>query len=149
MNAPRATGAQPSVVGSWKLVSFIREEVATGKKFEFFGKHPNGYIVYTLHGRMMALFVHEKRSPPKTDEDRIDLHKHMIAYSGRYAVEGDRVVHHVDVSWIETTTRTNLVRFFKLEGDTLTLKTALAKNSAPGAEVTDVLVFEREREHVV
>ena len=37
----------------------------------------------------MALFVHETRSPPKTDEDRISLHKYMVAYSARYAVEGD------------------------------------------------------------
>jgi hypothetical protein len=68
----------------------------------------------------------------------------MIAYSGRYTVEGEKMVHHVDVSWVESTTGTDLVRFFKVEGDKLTLKTAPAKNSATGTEVVDVLVFERE-----
>jgi hypothetical protein len=32
-------------------------------------------------------------SSPKIDEDRINLHKNMVAYSGRYAVEGNKVVH--------------------------------------------------------
>jgi hypothetical protein len=27
-------------------------------------------------------------SPPKGDEDRINLHKNMVAHSGRYTVEG-------------------------------------------------------------
>jgi hypothetical protein len=114
------------------------------EKAYFLGEHPKGYITYTPQGRMMTVIVHEKRSPPKTDEDRIDLHKYMIAYSGRYTVEGEKMVHHVDVSWVESTTGTDLVRFFKVEGDKLTLKTAPAKNSATGTEVVDVLVFERE-----
>src|ERR1700733_17202 len=88
-------GAQPSVVGNWKLVSFFTEELATGKKTALLGEHPKGYLIYTPQGRMMALVVHETRSPPKTDEDRINLHKNMYAYSGRYTIEGDKITHHV------------------------------------------------------
>ena len=90
-----SSGAESTVVGNWKLVSFVSEELATGKKIALLGEHPKGYLIYTPQGRMMAIIVHETRSPPKVDEDRINLHKYMYAYSGRYAVEGEKVVHHL------------------------------------------------------
>ena len=49
----------------------------------------------------MIVIVHETHSPPKVDEDRINLHKYMYAYSGSYTVDGEKVVHHIDVSWNE------------------------------------------------
>ena len=69
----------------------------------------------------------------------------MYAYSGRYTVEGEKVVHHVDVSWNESWTGTDQVRFFKLEGDSLTIKTAPQKNAITGIENISVFVWERER----
>ena len=138
-------GAEPSLVGNWKLVSVVVEELATGKNTEPLGEHPKGYLIYTPQDRMMALLVHEKRSPLQIDEDRINLHKYMYAYSNRYTVDGDKVVHHVDVSWNESWTGTDQVRFVKLEGDKLTIKTAPIKNPATGLDSTGVLVSERER----
>jgi hypothetical protein len=145
INAP-SWGAEPNVVGTWKLVSFVTQELRTGKKTSLWGEHPKGYLIYTPEGRMMALIVHEIRSPPKVDEDRINLHKNMAAYSGRYTVEGDKVVHHVDASWNEAFTGTDQVRFVKIEGDRLTITTAPSKTTPlmPGVETTSVLVWERE-----
>ena len=144
VNAP-SWAAAPNVVGTWKLVSSVTEELATGKKAPLLGEHPKGYLIYTPQGRMMGLVVHETRSPPKVDEDRINLHKYMVSYSGRYTIEGDKVVHHVDISWDEALTGTDLVRFFKLEGDRLTITTAPAKNVITGPETSaGVLVWERE-----
>src|ERR1700730_3223646 len=127
-------GAEPRIVGNWKLVSAVSEELATRKKTALLGEHPKGYFIYTPQGRMMGLVVHETRSPPKVDEDRINLHKYMYAYSGRYTVEGEKVVHHVDVSWNESWTGTDQVRFVKLEGDSLTIKTATQKNAITGID---------------
>jgi hypothetical protein len=92
---------------------------------------------------MMALLVHEKRSPPQVDEDRINLHKFMAAYSGRYTVEGAKVVHHVDISWNESWTGTDQIRFLKLQGDKLTINAPIS--SVDGLASTSVLVWERER----
>ena len=142
-NAP-SWGAEPNIVGNWKVVSYVTEELTTGKKMPLLGEHPKGYLIYTPQGRMIGLMVHETRSPPKGDEDRINLHKYMVSYSGRYAVEGNKVVHHVDVSWNEAFTGTDLVRFFKLEGDRLTLTTAPFKSAVMGVEVISVVVLERE-----
>ena len=93
---------------------------------------------------MMALGVHEKAKAPKIDEDRIDLHKYMFAYSGRYTVEGEKVVHHVDVSWNESFAG-DQVRFVNLEGEMLTIKTAPNRSVITGLDVVGVLVFVRER----
>jgi hypothetical protein len=140
-----AWGAEPNVVGNWKLVSYLSEELATGNKTNPLGEHPKGYLIYTPEGRMIALCVHEKRKAPKIDEDRIDLHKYMLAYSGRYTVEGEKVVHHVDISWNESFTGTDQVRFVRLEGDMLTIKTAPSENPITGLEDVGVLVWFRER----
>src|SRR5215470_1378894 len=142
-NAP-SWGAEPNVVSNWKLVSYVSDELATGKKTAPLGEHPKGYLIYTPQGRMMALILHETRSPPKVDEDRINLHKYMAAYSDRYTVEGNKVVHHVDVSWNEDFTGLHLVRFVKVEADRLTITTAPGKNAITGTETTGVLVWELE-----
>ena len=78
VNAP-SWAAAPNVVGTWKLVSSVTEELATGKRAPLLGEHPKGYLIYTPQGRMMVLIVHETRSPPKVDEDRINLHKYMVS----------------------------------------------------------------------
>ena len=138
-------GAGPNVVGSWKLVSYYSEELATGNRTNPLGEQPKGYIIYTPQGRMMALLVHEKRNSPVVDEERINLHRYMFAYSGRYTVKDDEVIHHVDVSWNESWTGTDQVRFVSLEGDRLTIKAAPAKNPVTGLEAFGVLIWERER----
>jgi hypothetical protein len=94
---------------------------------------------------MMGLIVHEKRSPPVVEEDRISLHRNMVSYSGRYTIDGEKVVHHVDVSWNESWTGTDQVRFVKLEGDKLTIRPAPSRDPVTGLESFAVLVWERER----
>jgi hypothetical protein len=131
-------------VGNWNLVSYVFEDLATGETTALLGEHPIGHIIFTPEGRMMVLIVHEKRGPPKTDEDRIDLHKYMLAYSGRYEVADNKIVTHVDVSWDERNTGKDVVRFFKLEGDTLTIKTPPLKNAFNGKQTVNILSWKRE-----
>ena len=136
--------AEPNVVGTWKSVSYFTEDLETGQKTALLGEHPKGYLIYTPEGRVMVLSTREGRSPAKTDEDRLNLFKSMLAYSGRYTVEGDKVTHHIDISWNEALTGTDLVRFFKLDGDTLTIKTAQAKNPITGHESVSTVIWQRE-----
>src|SRR5690242_19192347 len=78
-----------------------------------------------------------------TDEHRVKLHQTMFAYAGTYTLEGDKVTHHVDVSWNENWTGTDVVRFYKLEGNTLTITTAPAKSGLDGREGRTVAVWEK------
>jgi uncharacterized membrane protein len=69
----------------------------------------------------------------------------MFAYAGTYVMEGEKAVHHVDVSWNDAWTGTNQVRFYKLEGNTRTI--AAAPNNSPidGREGRGIFVWEKVR----
>ena len=146
---PTSTWAQrtkkPNLLGSWKLVSYYNEIISTGQKVFPLGEKPNRYLIYTPQRRMMALLVHENQTAAKTEEDRITLHKQMFAYSGSYKIEGDKVTHSVDVSWSNTWTGTDQLRFIKLDGDTLTIKAAPAINPVTGLQGVGTLVWLREK----
>lgn len=54
---PSSSRAEPNVVDTWKLVSFVVEELATGNTTALLGEHPKGYLIYTPEGRMMMLLL--------------------------------------------------------------------------------------------
>jgi hypothetical protein len=64
-------------------------------------------------------------------------------YAGTYAVQADKVVHHVDISLNEAWTGTEQVRFFKLDGNILTITSASNKSPIDGREGRTVLVWEK------
>src|SRR5262249_32186604 len=43
------------LIGTWKLITAVREEIASGTKTEFLGPNPVGYINYGADGRMLVL----------------------------------------------------------------------------------------------
>jgi hypothetical protein len=75
------------LVGTWKLKSFVREDVASGERKPALGEHPEGYLGYGLDGRMYALFVAGGRVVPAgdqpTDAERAQLHKSVSPMAGR------------------------------------------------------------------
>ena len=133
--------------GTWKLKSQVWTLTATGEKINQMGEHPNGYLSYSADGRMYAIITAENRVKPDaanpTDEQRVKLHKTMIAYAGTYAVEADKVIHHVDISWNEARTGTDQIRFFELDGNILTITTPPFKSAQDGREGRSVLVWEK------
>jgi hypothetical protein len=139
-----ALAGENPVLGTWKLKSFVREVTATGEKFNQMGEHPSGYISYSADGRMYAIATSDNRIKPR-DADAADeeLHRTMFAYGGTYKLEGDKVTHHVDVSWNETWTETDVVRFYKLDGNILTITTASNKSGFDGQEGRTVVVWEK------
>src|SRR2546422_6473711 len=80
------------LIGIWKLLSFETEFQATGERKPNFGKNPNGFVIFTPEGRMMAVLTAEGRKAPETDEDRAALLRTMFAYTGIYRLEGDKFV---------------------------------------------------------
>ena len=135
------------VLGTWKLKSFVRVVAATGEKINQMGEHPNGYLGYSADGRMYAILTSDNRvkpgAPNPTDEERVKLHQNMTAYAGTYTVHADKVIHHVDISWNEAWTGTDQVRFYKLDGNTLTITSAPNKFPMDGREGHSVIVWER------
>ena len=134
-------------VGTWTLRSTERKVLETGEAAPLWGAHPTGTLIYTADGRMSALVLADNRKAPAaaipTEAEALSLFKSMVAYAGRYTIQPDRVVHHVEQSWNQSWTGTDVVRFYKFEGNRLTLTTAPAPNPRDGKMSVSTLVWER------
>ena len=113
--------ADSGLPGVWKVASFVNEFVQTKERRSLYGEHPNGYLIVTPE-RFAAIITGEGRKLPQSDEDRLISFRTMIAYTGLYRVEGDRLTIRVDVAWNEVYTGTDQTRIFRLEGDRLFLE---------------------------
>jgi len=119
--------AADSVVGSWRLASWAEVETESKVVHTPFGENPSGVITYTPDGRMSVLIIDPKRKSPAgpkaTDAEGLELYQTMIAYSGAYSLDGNKVTHKIEVSWNQAWTGTNQQRFFEVKDDMLTIKT--------------------------
>jgi hypothetical protein len=136
-----------SLVGTWKLTGFVRQELATGKQDKFFGEKPVGYNVYTKGGRFVVYLIGENRKQPAkgeaTDAERAALYNSMYAYSGKYRVEGDTLVLDVDGSWNQAWTATQRKQIAKIDGNSLTIRSMPFKGTVTGVEIVVINTFER------
>ena len=139
LDVPKAAlAADNPILGTWKLQSLVYEALATGQRSRPFGDHADGYLGYSRDGRMYAILVAQDR--PKSE--KVKLLESMSAYAGTYTADGEKVVHHVDTSWNGSWTGTDQVRFYKLDGDLLTITTA-PLTSFSREEVEVVLVWKK------
>jgi Lipocalin-like domain len=124
------------LLGTWTLVSAVREEIPSGSKTDMFGQNPHGFINYSPDGRMIALITRRDRKaaangrPTPTEAEA--LFRSMLSYAGSFTVEGDVVTHHVDISWNQSFTGGTQKRHFKLDGDRLILSTPQSHDPIDG-----------------
>jgi len=131
--------------GTWKLTSCIMEDVETKEQKPVWGGHPNGYLVLTPSGRWIVVQTAEGRKVPQTDEDRTAAFRSMLAYSGKYHTEGDKIVIKVDIAWDESWNGTEQVRFYKIEGEQLHIEAAPQPYANFGGKVMrGILIWARE-----
>ena len=161
MNATRLIGAliflmpcgawaagSEELYGTWRLVSFVSQVVATGEKTDIFGKAPRGFLSYGRDGRMSAILVKDERPKPTDlakvkNEERVELFKTMIAYGGTFSVAGNVVTHQVDISWNGNWTGTSQVRNIRLDGRKLYISTNPQPGITDGKPVIGILEWEK------
>ena len=145
----QANSIQQQILGTWKLVSYVREEIPSGATSDVMGAHPSGYINYGRDGRMMVIIVGSDRKKPAgpvaTPEEAEALIRSMLAYAGAYTVDlqAKTVTHHIDVSWDQSRTGESHVRTYKLDGDRLTLTTQPSNDPATGKMTVRTVIWER------
>lgn len=137
--------APKSLVGTWKLVSW--QVIVRGRPRELFGLQPKGFLILTRGGRLMVITTAQDRIGGFSDADATALHKSMLAYTGRYRIEGDELITTVDVSWNEAWNGTEQRRRFRNDGNRLFIDTAPGPSPFfPGSTDFRRLQWERVRE---
>lgn len=133
-----------TVVGNWFLVEWIATVDAT--LVRPFGGVAEGFLTYTADGRMWAALQRSDRSRLGTGtlaaasaDQRAAVAAGYLAYGGRYTVDGDRVIHHVETSLFPDWIGDDQVRIVEWVEDDLVLSTP------PEATVGGRLVVNRLR----
>jgi len=140
---------QQKMVGTWKLVSYVRDEMPAGKKSDVMGAHPSGYINYSADGRLILIIVGSDRKKPAasvaTPEEAKALLTSMLAYAGTYTVDtkAKTVSHNIEVSWDETRTGESHLRTYKFEGDCLILTTLPSRDPATGKDTVRTITWKK------
>ena len=139
-------------VGSWRLVSFAIRPEAGEPTFPF-GRDAEGSLLYSADGRY-SVHVRRLDRPRFADPDQMKgspaemeaAFKGMVSYYGPYGFDPERrvVTHVVEGSLFPNWEGTDQERFFELDGDRLTLRTAPLPWGGGGRVVAE-LTWERVR----
>jgi hypothetical protein len=92
------------LLGAWSLVSWSIH-YPDGRTTQPFGSAPRGLIIYSPDGWMTAVLTRAPRSPFDSSdmravpiEERARAFDEYLSYTGRWRIEGDTVVHDVDLA---------------------------------------------------
>ena len=135
------------LIGTWKQLTGTMVEEGSDVSKSNLSAAPNGYVNFSPDGRLLLLSVDSARRKPAgevpTAAEAEALYRSMIAYAGTYTVEGNKVTYHLDVTWNESWTGSDQVRFWKVEGERLTVTTPEIVNPLTGKRSVFRLTFQK------
>jgi Lipocalin-like domain len=118
------------LVGTWKLVSASSSTAGGERNDAPFGLSPAGFLTYTQDGRVAAMISYGGRKRLSSSDslsapvdEQAEAFRTFIAYAGRYGLDGDKVIHHVEISSIQDWVNTDLIRSIRFEGERIVLAT--------------------------
>jgi len=135
------------LLGTWKLIAAVREEIPSGAKSDFLGPSPTGFINYAPDGRMLVLNVGGGRRKPDgahpSAAEAEALFRSMTSYGGTYTIAGEEITHHVDISWNEAWTGTEQKRIARFEGNRAYLSTRPSVDPITGVMSVRTMTWEK------
>lgn len=156
--AQSSTGTRGSVItealaGSWRLISVETIRPNGSIIFPFYGRHPNGLLIYDRSGWMSVQIVSDPAPVVPTESSREKFAQAAVAekaaavdgfysYYGTWTVDdaGGTVTHHIKQSLYPGERESEAVRRLSLDGNRLTL---LATSHEMGEDHQRKLVWER------
>jgi len=109
---------QQSLIGTYKIISHDLQVNDTPT--QPMGKAPRGYLVLTPT-RFVAFYTGDNRKFGTSTADKAALLDTLVGWSGKYRVEGSKIIIAVDAMWTEVWTGKEQVRHWTLSGNRLTL----------------------------
>lgn len=144
--APAMADDKPPIVGTRRLVSVMYEDQSTRTQTPVFGQKPNGYQIVTADGLWLALVTADGRTPPKSEAERAQAFTSMLAYSGHYRLEGNKLTTKVDVAWNEGMVGSEQVRYLRVEGDRMYVESPFMPNpNGSDSKVRAIVTWERAK----
>jgi hypothetical protein len=136
-----------NIQGAWKLVSYVVEVQTNGEIILPMGRNPTGYVYFSPESRVWFVMTGDGRKPAKTNDEKAELLDSLIAYSGKYRLEGDKWITSVDVAWNPSWIGTEQSRNFKAEGARLQVFTQwrVMPNWADKGMTRSIITFERSQ----
>ncbi|MEP3245425.1 MAG: lipocalin-like domain-containing protein [Sneathiella sp.] len=131
-----------SLLGTWRLKDW--HSLKNGDFYAYpMGEDVQGQLIYTAAGRMSGFLMRADfgEEAPRSDTKAAK----SLSYGGNWRIEGEDVVHEVDLSTIPEWIGTELVRTMVWQGDELLLKTA-PQEAPDGNRYENRLLWERQRE---
>ena len=117
------------IVGTWKLLSYSSVD-EDGECDYPLGPNALGYIIYTTDGYMsVSMSTSDRPSHYSndvmggTDQEKIADAESYISYCGTYELHNDRVIHNIEMALFPNRVGTSQTRYYKIDGDTITLTT--------------------------
>jgi hypothetical protein len=139
--APAAALNRSDIVGTWKVVSYLRQPAASRRTYPL-GLNPSGYLIIDDSPRCTVLLVADGREPAHDDAGNAALATSMVAFSAPFdqTDDGDalKLTLHPDVALDPTMLGHFSVWLVSLVNDRLTV-------TVPNSAYTDTEVFERSR----
>jgi hypothetical protein len=115
------------LVGTWRVLA-MEHYTDDGEVGRPFGDDPRGIIVYTVERYMTAVLMRPGRPPfaagdvlAGSDAERAAAFLTANAFAGRWEVQGQEVVHHLEVTTFPNWAGTEQRRRFEVSGTHLTL----------------------------
>lgn len=135
------------IVGTWRLVSFTEKDLMAGTVGYPTGEGATAMVIYTADGYAATIFTAEGRHAPANaqiaDPEAARLFRSMIAFAGRYELEGNKLTYRPEITWNEAWNGTTQVRFFTIENDRLRVDSAPFTSPLNGNQIVFSLAWER------
>ena len=131
--------------GTWKLVTFMTEDIDTKGRENVCDKQAEGYLTFTDAGRVFGFATTKGGEALANTPGGSDASRPIISYSGNYRVDGNDLAAKIDLAWEDGWPRTDELHHYRLDGDKRLVETThLRYPNAFGSSMISILVWERE-----
>lgn len=138
------------LIGDWRLRRWVSEG-DDGSAVLPLGEAPIGILVYSPGGTMITTIAPAQRPRLAStdplrggpDDERLRSAETFVAYSGRYAIDGTRVTHTVEMSLYPNWVGTHQVRHVHLSEDGQILELSTDPLTLAGRRAVQRLTWER------
>ncbi|MFG1374257.1 lipocalin-like domain-containing protein [Xanthobacter oligotrophicus] len=143
--ATSAGEAPKELLGSWKLASYRLNYVNENTSKDYYGENPRGFYLFT-ENRLMVLLTPRDRKFPESESEAAKMLKNLTAYSANYTSDDKKFVFTPDVSHNEYYVGKEQVRYYKIDGDKLTITTDVMRTAnEPDRPIVGEIQFVREK----